>query len=211
MQAPTRSRALALTMTTALLLVGALAPAGTADTPLGTEDGYTLMVHGHVEPDAPIQVAPPVEESLLATQDDGVIRLHVIPFSTATEAPVVVDTPRLVVTAVHNGDSGTFFPNASATTSSTCQAETSLPGHQGPLEACLVFEVPVEWFPGEGVVYLSLRFTEEDQWRSVPYSSVAHALLHLAIETGGEVTFEQADASDAVSTPFLVFEHADPA
>lgn len=197
-----------------LLTVGllAIAPsvvwAGEDPDPAG--NGVVMMVHGHFEPW--VQGPPPALEAVATTQEDGRILLHTITYSADVQAlPVAVSDPELRI--IDGDDTHSMFSNGDPEDSQICQEETNLPGHEGPIEACAVFDLPADHFDGRNVVTFELLFTDEDgrPQREV-YNVVAHYLLHSWIESGGgTVDLETVDDTFTQPTPYFVQNLVDPA
>lgn len=191
------------------------APAPVDDHPFAPEpdsadNGVVMMVHGHVEPDplAPTP-APPAHEALVATNEDGIVRLAVIPYSPDAEGTwrpndLSAQDPELLVDAPGT-DEVWQEPNVDAADHDRCAEETSLPGHEGPPSACLVFAFDAGTFDGRNAPALELHW---DGGVEV-YNAAAHALMHDRFE-GGPVPVSQADGLTDQPTPFVVESLVDP-
>lgn len=192
----------------ALAIVAAVAPAAAGPADESRGNGFVMMVHANLEPAVPLPV-PPVGEAAVATREgDGVI-LHVIPYGVASARPVLTFEPSLEI-ADALGASFVVAPNASPSGRAVCEWETGIHGHEGPLEACLVFVIPAEAFTGRNVVTLTLRWEDQDGNAYVEtYNAVAHGMLHSHME-GGDPSLEDADQRSE-ATPFVVESYADPA
>lgn len=209
-------RSLTLGVSLALLIVPAAAalPAPAADNPLAPEpesrnNDVVMMVHGHVEPDplAPTP-APPAHEAAVATNEDGAVRLAVIPYSPDAQDvwrpnDLSGENPELLVHAPGAGPER-FSPNVAAADHDRCEDETTLEGHEGPLSACLVFEFEASTFDGRNAPTLELHWDGGME----AYNVAAHALMHDRFE-GGPVPVSQADGLTGQPTPFAVSSPAD--
>lgn len=87
--------------------------------------------------------------------------------------------------------------------------ETSWYGHEGPLEACSAYRVPVSAFEGENVVTLTLHFRDDAGVREEVHDPIAHLLLHMAID-GVPINLDGFDAVTAEAAPFIIESALDP-
>lgn len=197
-------KALSLALAAALALA---LPAAAGPSEDAAANRVVMMVHAHLEPAPPLFV-PPLGEAIAATPQDGKIAFHVIPYSIDTGRPLRSYEARLDVVDAF-GVPTSFAPNAAPQGRATCEAETGLPGHEGSIEACLVFLVDASFFEGRNVVTLVLHAEDADE---VPftetYNAAAHGMLHSWME-GAPVTLEQAN-SFSEPTPFVVEHAVDP-
>lgn len=190
-----------------LLTIGLLtiAPAGSlaGGDPDPAGNGVVMMVHGHFEPW--VEGPPPALEALATTQEDGRIVLHTITYSAEADTrPVPVQDPVLRIISVDGVDE--VQANGDPSSSAICQEETGLPGHEGPIEACAVFDLPAEYFDTRNVVTFELLFLDGDgrEQREV-YNAAAHFLLHGWMESGGmSVDLGTVDETLTEPTPYLV-------
>lgn len=167
------------------------------------DNGFVFMVHGHFEPWPLGHDVPPAHEAAVTTADDGTVRLHVIPYAGAPFQPTVVEEPKLTITSETGDEVLERRPNADPTEHHTCEVETQLPGHEGPIEACQVYEIPTEDLPEGSAVTMFLRFIHQGQTYMEPYNAAAHALLHLHME-GAPVTQGDVDTASQEPTPYVI-------
>lgn len=176
--------------------------------PRSRDNGVVTMIHGRFSPNptGPTPL-PPGHEAFAARAEGGKVVLHVIPYSVETEAPLNLSgaSPRLLVDVPGVGDMF-VAPKADPADHPRCEDETTLPGHEGPLEACLVFEIDADRFEGRNAPTLELHWDGGLE----AYSSASHLMIHESME-GGLVTFEQADDRSGQPTPFVVEHGAAPA
>ena len=133
--------------------------------PVSVDNGYLMMVHGTFHPravhtldEATGAPVPPAQEAEVVTVAAGTVNFNVIPYSVATGKPLRVSEAVLHVDSPLHALR--VAPNADPETAPECGEETSIPGYEGPLDACLVFRVPATAFlPGE-VVNLALHFRD---------------------------------------------------
>jgi len=150
----------------AVLLVSAFAPLVAADpAPSPVDNGYLLMVHGTVHPRASAillgltgQFVPPAQEAEVVTAVNGVVTFSLIPYTVDTGVPVVVYDPVLVVFRATGDELMRLPANGDARAQPECTDETTIPGHEGPLAACLVFDVPATRFTGNEAVTMRVEF-----------------------------------------------------
>jgi hypothetical protein len=184
----------------------------------GVSPGYVIMIHSTAEPHShPAldsaetgnvfvdQVKTGItyaSGAATATRNGGSILFHAIPYRADTVYPVVVRDPRLEVNAVGSDRRLLLEPNLPAG-GRICRVETSWAGHEGPLDACVVFKVPVEAFNGMNVVTLTLHFTDALGPQQRVHSLPAHFMLHMAIE-GAPVDLHAIDAATTKPTPLVI-------
>lgn len=189
-------------------------PPETAASPVeGSQgNGLVTMVHGSADPDpSDLGVpAPPAQEAFVAHRTGDSVILHVIPYDTDTARPANLsgDDPKLRIQRPGASDLE-VEPNLDPETRPTCEEETSLEGHEGPIEACLVFEVPADEFTPQAAPTLVLTFANATYDGVEAYNAGAHVLLHDHIE-GGPVPLEVADELTGQPTPFVVEGAAEP-
>jgi hypothetical protein len=160
-----------------------------------------MMIHGTVVPRVQDLVpAPPFDEGLLATMQDGFVTLHAIVFSDATAAPVAVQAPRLKVAGPLH--SMTLSPNAPP--DKICEEEAV--GYGGTPAMCYVFAYPWEFFAGNNVVDISLHFRVGGQAFEENYNALGHAMLHNYLEDPEHfpIDLRTNDQVFAQATPFVV-------
>ncbi len=205
----TRTPVLAALLSLALLTVGASgALAVEPEDP--SQNGIVMMVHGHFEPAVTDEIPPPpAQEAFLTTQQDGEIILRVIPYDVETETPVLVDDATVAIEGQLPGQSVILDPEAPTGTEGRCGDETSLPDHEGPLDACLIVRVDAETVRGWGAVEVELRANVDGELVVEPYSSPAHLAMHTTMEDG-QPGFDTAEQLSGVTTPFLIEDLVDP-
>jgi hypothetical protein len=169
-------------------------------------NGYVVMVHGWFEPYPEGQ--PHAPGVVLAVRDGDHVTFSVIPYSTATGRPVVVDDPRLeVVDPVSKAVVATYEPNVDSD-NPPCRRETSFPGHEGPVQACPTFRAPASDFADRHVVGFVFRFVDRAGRPQVePYSAINHTLLHAHLQGGLPISMADRDGGP---DPFLVESGVDP-
>lgn len=182
-----------------------VAPTAQADdrVPAPGDNGFVFMVHGHFEPWPLGHAVPPAHEAAVTTADDGTIRLHVIPYAGGPFQPTVVQEPELTITSETGDAVLERRPNADPAQHHTCEVETQIPDHEGPLEACQVYEIPTEALPEGSAVTMTLRFIHQGETYIEPYSAAAHALLHFHME-GAPVTRGDVDTASQEPTPYVI-------
>ncbi|MGH9003399.1 MAG: hypothetical protein ACRDYV_09745, partial [Acidimicrobiia bacterium] len=84
-----------------------------------------------------------------------------------------------------------------------CESETTWAGHEGPIEACTAYEVPISAFEGMNVITLTLHFTDAGGPQARVHSFPAHFLLHMAIE-GAPVDLQAVDGATTEPTPLVM-------
>lgn len=178
------------------------------------DNGIVYMVHGAFEPSptAPTP-APPAEEAFATTQQDGEIVLHVIPYSVETEAPTPFeDDVQVTLEGPAPGQALVVEPREGTADDQRCVDETSLEGHEGDVEDCLVVEVDADFVRGWGLVDVVLEGTHAPTGATVveSYSSPAHVAMHTTMEDG-QPGWSTADQLSALATPILVEDLVDPA
>jgi hypothetical protein len=182
-------------------------------------NGVILMVHSTFEPhshealDDAQTGSVPVDQvvssfkygsgSVGATRSGEYIVFHAIPYLTATVDPVVVRDPQLEVTALGSDRRLVLRPNVPADQERICQVETSWMGHEGPVEACTAYKVPVEAFDDMKVVTLTLHFLDAGGSQEESHSLPAHALLHSAIY-GAPVDLNTVDGAHTEASPLII-------
>jgi hypothetical protein len=189
---------------------------------VSADTGYVLMIHSTVEPHS-LQALDQSETgsasvdqgktgtlyasgSVVATRNGDSIVFHAIPYRADTVYPVVGSDPQLEVAAVGSDRRLMLRPNVPADQERICYAETTWAGHEGPVDACSVYKVPVEQLAGMNVVTLTLHFTDAAGRRQTRVHSLpVHFLLHMAIE-GAPIDLKAVDAAITKATP-LVIEH----
>lgn len=204
---------------------GAVEPTpGSGGSPPPSADSYVLMIHSTFEPHS-LQAVEDTESGNVqldqaivgttyasgaagATRDGDSIVFHAIPYLASTVYPVVVRNPRLEVTQV-GGDRGMLLePNLPAGPERICHAETTWAGHEGPIEACSVYRVPIAEFDGMNVVTLTLQFEDASGPREVIHSFPAHFLLHMAIEEA-PIDLTVVDRTFTEPTPLIIQNKVD--
>lgn len=192
------------------LLLIASSTSVSAGEPDPAGNGVVMMVHGHFEPW--VEGPPPALEALVATPEDDRILLHTITYSAEDDTrPVPVQDPVLRIVEL-DGTTEEVAANGDPNDSEICEEETNLPGHEGPIDACAVFELPADFFEGRNVVLLELLYTDGDgdPGREV-YNAVGHYLLHFWIESGGEsVDLQTVDETFTDPTPYVIEHLVDP-
>jgi len=177
----------ALAALAGLLLLLALAPAPPAAAePSSQGNGVLLMIHGTFHPRTSAMVfgatgvfVPPVQEAVGVTAVDGVVTFNVIPFSVGPGLPMLAYHPELVLLTPLGDELARLAPNGDAAQQTECAEETQLPGHEGPLAACLVFHVPAAGFTGREVLGLRLEFrVVPDTCVEVPAPGSGHGHGH---------------------------------
>lgn len=171
--------------------------------PAPGDNGFVFMVHGHFEPWPAGHEIPPVHEAAVTTPDNGTIRLHVIPYAGAPFQPTVVQEPELTITSETGDLVLERRPNADPAEQHTCEVETQIPNHEGPLEACQVYEIPTDDLPEGSAVTMTLSFIHQGETYIEPYSTAAHALLHSHME-GAPVTRGDVDTASQEPTPYVL-------
>jgi hypothetical protein len=188
------------------------------DAMAGVSPGYVIMIHSVAEPHShPAldsaetgnvfldQVKTGVtyaSGAVSATRNGGSIEFHAIPYRADTVYPVVVRDPRLEVKAVGGDRRLMLEPNLPAG-GRICRVETTWAGHEGPVDACIGFKVPVEAFNGMNVVALTLHFTDALGPQQRVHNLPAHFMLHMAIE-GVPVDLRAIDAATTEPTPLVI-------
>lgn len=180
-------------------------PAATASGQAAPSDanGAVLMVHGHVDPWPLGHEVPPLHEAVVTTPHDGTVTLYVIPYAGAPLAPTLVEDPVLTITSQAGDGTFTAQPTGEASEHHTCEAETQFEGHEGPVEACLVFQIPTDALPEGSAVTMRLGFLHQADTYSEPYNAVGHAMLHEHMN-GSPITRSDVDSATAEPTPYLV-------
>lgn len=206
MQRTTKAPVILLSLV--LLTVGLSSTAAQTDDDAAT-NGIVYMVHGHFEP-AVTDPPPPIHEAFAATQEDGNVVFYVIPYSVDTEAPTQFDVDDTTIAIEGATTSYVAQPRAGTTSDQRCVDETTIPGHDGPISACLVVEAPADQVPG-GAVEIVLRGThvETDEFVIEAYSSPAHVSMHTTMEDG-QPGWTTADELSGITTPFLIEDLVDP-
>jgi hypothetical protein len=138
-----------------------------------------------------------------ATRDGDYIVFHAIPYQASTVYPVVVRNPRLEVDQVDGYGSMMLKPNLPADPQRICHVETSWAGHEGPVDACTVYRVPVSHFSGMRAVTLTLHFEDASGPREKIHSFPAHFLLHMAIEDA-PIDLTAVDETITEPTPLVI-------
>lgn len=178
------------------------------------DNGIVYMVHGTFEPNptAPTP-APPAHEAFATTQQSGQIVLHVIPYSVEDQAPTSFeDDVQITLEGPAPDQSVVVEPRAGTSDDERCVDETSIKGHQGDVEDCLVVEIDAETVQGWGLVEIVLEGTHAPTGTSIAetYSSPAHVAMHTTMEDG-QPGWSTADQLSTVGTPILVEDLVDPA
>ena len=187
-------------------------------------DGYVIMIHSMFEPrshraldeagSGSVQVdqaktgATYASGAVGATRDDGYIVFHAIPYLARTVYPVAVRNPRLEVTQVGGDRRMLIEPNLPPDPQRVCHVETTWAGHEGPLEACSVYRVPVQHLDGMPVVTLTLHFDDAGGPRQRVHSLPAHFLLHMAI-VDAPIDLTAIDRTITEPTPLVIQSIAD--
>jgi hypothetical protein len=184
----------------------------------GVSPGYVLEIHATAEPhthhavddaktgnvtlDQAKSGTTYANGAFTATRDDDSIVFHAIPYRADTVHPVVVRDPRLEIKAVGSDRRLILEPNLPAG-GSICHIETRWAGHEGPLDACTVYKVPVAAFDGMNVVTLTLHFTDAMGPQEKVHNALAHGLLHAAMG-GAPVDLKAVDATITEPTPLVI-------
>ena len=177
--------------------------------------GYVLLIHATADPDA-VDAAQTGNVTLeqaksgfinangavTATRSDDSIVFHAIPYRADTVSPVVVGGSRLEIKAVGSDRRIVVVPNLPPD-DYICRNETSFAGHEGPLDACTVYKVPVAAFDGMNVVTLTLHFIDAAGPQQRVHNVMAHGLVHSAIG-GAPIDVKQVDATITEPTPFVI-------
>ena len=185
------------------------------DAVAGASPGYVLLVHATAEPHA-VDDAKTGDVTLdqrksgftnangafTATRHDDSIVFHVIPYRVDTVKPVGVSDPRLEIEAVGSDRRLIVAPNLPAG-GYICQNETSFAGHEGPLDACTVYKVPLASLDGMNVVTLTLHFTDALGPQEKVHNVLAHGLVHAAIG-GAPIDLKAVDATITEPTPLVI-------
>ena len=204
------------------LLAFAVPPAwGNAAVPEAASagNGYILMIHSTFEPDGyphvdgadtgsrmanqsreGIEYAP---GAVVTTRDGDFLVIRAIPYLAATAYPVVVTQPQLQVDELGGGRRLMLQPSRPADNDSICRLETGWRDHEGPLEACSVYRVPVHEFDGMHVVTLTLRFLDARGSQEEAHNVPAHNMLHNVI-LGAPVDLKTVEAASTEPTPFVI-------
>lgn len=202
-----------------LMLLGFAAPPAEA---VEGRDSYVIMIHNTFEPrshevvDGAETGNARVDQGKTGTTyatgaagatrtgaDGDYIVFHAIPYLASTVEPVVVRNPFLDVDQYDGWGSMKLKPNLPADQQEICYFETSWAGHEGPVDACTAYRVPVAHFQGMPVVTLSLHFDDASGHREIFHSFPAHFLLHMAIE---DAPIDMTAVGDSVTegTPFAI-------
>jgi hypothetical protein len=180
--------------------------------------GYVVMIHATAEPHSD-QVVDDARTgnvafdqaksgftnangAVMATRTDGSITFRAIPYRADTVSPVVVSHPRLEIETVGRDRRLVVEPNVPAG-GNLCRIETSWAGHEGPLEACTVFRLPVTAFDGMDVVTLTLHFVDAAGPQQRVHNAMAHVLLHAAIG-GAPIDLKAVDTATTEATPLVI-------
>jgi hypothetical protein len=182
-------------------------------------DGYVLMIHATFEPHSHQMVDGAESGNVLvdqgktgttyatgaagATRDGDYIVFHAIPYLASTVYPVVVRNPRLDVDQFDGYGSMMVKPNLPADPQRICHVETSWAGHEGPVDACTVYRIPVAHFSGMSAVTVSLHFEDAGGHREIIHSFPAHFLLHMAIEDA-PIDLTVVDQATTEPTPMVI-------
>jgi hypothetical protein len=180
-------------------------------------NGYILMIHSTFEPVSTLdrvetgsvrvdQAKKGLEYgsgALGATRNGDSIIFHAIPYLAATVYPAVVNHPQLEVDGVGSDRRLMLQPNLPADTDAICQFETHWKGHEGPVEACSVYKVPVREFDGMNVVTLTLHFIDAGGPQEEIHNVAIHTLLHAAIEDA-PIDLKAIDAATIVPTSLIM-------
>jgi hypothetical protein len=214
-----------ITLVSALTVVGLgplpASPAGAAvrASKASAGNGYIIMIHSTFEPHGhPVvdginsgrklvdQLRTGIEYgsgAVGATREGDSIVFHAIPYLVASVYPVVVRQPQLEVDGLDGGRRLLLQPNLPADKDAVCQFETHWDGHEGPVEACSVYRVPVHEFDSMHVVSLTLHFVDATGAQGEVHNLPAHQLMHDAI-VGAPVDLKTVDAATTEPTPLLI-------
>lgn len=210
-----RAPAAILTATCMLAIAAVPALAGPLPDAASGGNGYVMMIHGPVEPSptAPLG-APPAEQAVLTTNDDGNVTFFAIPYRTDTVRPAVVEDASLGVRDPAGLSVMMTTPEEELQDHPICKEETSIETHEGnfsgPTEACKPFVFDAGAFHGLDTVTLEFAFEDADGSQLERYNLGAHLLLHFYMEGASPVTPAEADENLDESTPFLVESAVDP-
>jgi len=183
-----------------------------------TSPGYVLMVHATAEPHSHRAVDDTTtgnatldqtksgfsiaNGAFTATRNDGSITFHAILYRADTVTPVVVSNPHLEVKALDSDRRLMFAPSLPAS-GNICHIETTWAGHEGPLDACTVYKLPVAAFNGMNAVTLTLHFADALGPQAKVHNAMAHGLLHMAIG-GAPIDLRTVDATLTEPTPHFI-------
>ena len=182
-------------------------------------ESYALMIHSTFEPHSHqvvddtqtgnVQIDQAITGTTYASGAAGATRhgddiiIHAIPYLARTVYPVVVRNPRLEVAQVGGDRVMMLQPNMPAAGRRICHSETTWAGHEGPIEACSVYRVPVQEFDSMNVVTLTLHFEDAGGPRRQIHSFPAHFLLHMAIEDA-PIDLTLVDKTFTEPTPLII-------
>ncbi|MCA1812809.1 MAG: hypothetical protein LC624_02525, partial [Halobacteriales archaeon] len=128
--------------------------------------------------------------------------LHAFVFSVATQAPVHIRDPDIVL---QGRSSLAYGPDPDQAPDQVCTEETIPYG--GVPDQCVIFRIPDAWaLLGNEAFTIQLRFTDAaGQRRAENYDLPAHGELHLALQgMPGALTLAQNDQLLTAPTPIVV-------
>jgi hypothetical protein len=205
-------------LTVALWVVVPQATGRRPEARAGSSPGYVVMIHataephsdrvvddaktGNVEFDQAKSGFTNANGAVMATRTDGSITFRAIPYRADTVSPVVVRNPRLEIEAVGGDRRLLLEPNVPAG-GDLCHIETTWAGHEGPLDACIVFRVPMAAFDGMDVVTFTLHFVDAAGPQQKVHNAMAHVLLHAAIG-GAPIDLKAVDTATTEATPLVI-------
>jgi hypothetical protein len=186
----------------------------------GAGNGYVLMIHSTFEPHSTAVVdgadtgRARVDQARTgvtyasgaggATRNGDYIVIHAIPYLVSTVYPVIVDHPLLEVDAVGSDRRLMLQPNLPPDQERICHVETTWSHHEGPIEACSVYRVPVQAFDGMNVVTMTLHFVDAGGPQEKVHSFPAHFMLHMAIENLVPIDLKAVDAGTTEASPLVI-------
>jgi hypothetical protein len=227
---PVRSRRIRKMASVGIAIVSALtllgltplpaSPAGAAihASKASAGNGYLIMIHSTFEPhghpvvDGTNTGRPLVDQlrtgieyapgAVGATREGDSIVFRAVAFTVAAY-PVIVGQPQLEVDGVGGGRRLLLQPNLPPENDPRCQFETHWDGHEGPVEACSVYQVPAGEFDNMPVVSLTLHFVDAKGAREEVHNLLAHDMLHNVI-LGAPVDLKTVDAVTTEPTPLVM-------
>lgn len=210
-----RVPAAVLTAVCMLTIAAVPALAGTAPGAAASGNGYVMMIHGPFEPSPTDPIgAPPAEQAVATTNDDGNITFFAIPYRTGSVGPAVVENATLVVRDPAGLAVMSAEPEEDLQDHPICEEETSIQTSEGdfsgPIEACQPFVFDADAFHGLDAVTLELAFDDDNGSQLEPYNLGAHLLLHFYMEGASPLAPAEVDGTLDQRTPFLVESALDP-
>ena len=196
------------------------ASARSSVTPNGSQAStYIVMIHSTVEPHSTRELDATSTGNefadqaktggsygsggLAATRSGDQIIFHAIPYSAATVYPVVVRQPQLEVDFIGTNRRLMLTPNLPPDNEPVCYMETGWQGHEGLLQACTVYRVPIREFDGVVAVSLTLHWVDPEGPHARVHNGFAHLMLHLAI-WGAPIDLAAIDHATTVASPLIV-------